>query len=318
MTMLSIIRRLYVRTFGLDRIPLKLNDPDLPQGQAASDIIANYIKSGQPAMIARFGSIELDCLNQIRIQRGGVLQKYITYIKGQRETFGLSPEIMSKMENNAGFFPADIEHLDRFYDTMMEDIKQLDILGSWLYRENFFENQLKEVKRIKRFDMEPYFHDKPWSRELNGKRVLVVHPFSSSIRKQYAKRDKLFANPDVLPSFELITYRPVQSIAGNYDKLPFKSWFEALHSMKADISAIDFDVAILGCGAYGFPLAAHIKRMGKQSIHLGGATQILFGIIGRRWETEYNMSNYINENWVRPSEEEIPNNFEQIEGGCYW
>ena len=318
MTMLSIIRRLYVRTFGLDRIPLKLDDPDLLHGQAASDSIAHCIKSGQPAMIARFGSIELDCLNQIRIQRGGVLQKYITYIKGQRETIGLSPEIMSKMENNTGFFPADIEHLDRFYDTMMEDIKQLDILGSWLYRENFFENELKEVKRIKRFDMEPYFHREPWSRELVGKRVLVVHPFATSIRKQYAKRDKLFANPEVLPTFELITYRPVQSIAGNYDKLPFKSWFEALHSMKADISAIDFDVAILGCGAYGFPLAAHIKRMGKQSIHLGGATQILFGIIGRRWETEYNMSPYVNEHWIRPGEDERPDNFDKIEGGCYW
>ena len=27
----------------------------------------------------------------------------------------------------------------------------------------------------------------------------------------------------------------------------------------------------LGCGAYGFPLAAHVKRMGKKAIHMGGS-----------------------------------------------
>jgi threonine dehydrogenase-like Zn-dependent dehydrogenase len=36
-----------------------------------------------------------------------------------------------------------------------------------------------------------------------------------------------------------------------------------------EIGKIDFDVAILGCGAYGLPLAAAIKGMGKQAIHLG-------------------------------------------------
>ena len=41
---------------------------------------------------------------------------------------------------------------------------------------------------------------------------------------------------------------------------------------------IEFDVAIIGCGAYGLPLAVEAKRMGKQAIHMGGATQVLFGI----------------------------------------
>ena len=33
---------------------------------------------------------------------------------------------------------------------------------------------------------------------------------------------------------------------------------------------------------YGFPLAAEIKRMGRIAIHLGGVTQIMFGVIGSR------------------------------------
>lgn len=43
---------------------------------------------------------------------------------------------------------------------------------------------------------------------------------------------------------------------------------------------INFDTAIIGCGAYGMPLAAQIKNAGRQAIHLGGAVQLLFGIKG--------------------------------------
>lgn len=48
--------------------------------------------------------------------------------------------------------------------------------------------------------------------------------------------------------------------------------------MKDEIDKRDYDIALIGCGAYGFPLAAHIKRSGKKAVHLGGALQLLFGI----------------------------------------
>lgn len=34
------------------------------------------------------------------------------------------------------------------------------------------------------------------------------------------------------------------------------------------MDAYDYDVAIIGCGAYGMHLAAHAKRKGKIAIHL--------------------------------------------------
>lgn len=80
-----------------------------------------------------------------------------------------------------------------------------------------------------------------------------------------------------------------------------------------DISKIDFDVALLGCGLYGIPLSAHIKRMGCQAIYTGGATQIIFGIKGRRWD---NLGIY-NDNWVRAMPEDIPERMQSIEGGCF-
>lgn len=85
--------------------------------------------------------------------------------------------------------------------------------------------------------------------------------------------------------------------------------------MEGEIDKKDFDVALLGCGAYGFPLAAYIKSIGKQAIHVGGPLQLYFGIRGKRWT---DMGFYSNKYWTSPSESERPQNLKNVEGGCYW
>jgi hypothetical protein len=77
-------------------------------------------------------------------------------------------------------------------------------------------------------------------------------------------------------------------------------------------------VALLGCGAYGLPLAAAIKRSGRQAIHLGGALQVLFGIRGRRWEQIPKIAALMNDHWIRPSEAETPVSAVRVDQGCYW
>lgn len=142
-----------------------------------------------------------------------------------------------------------------------------------------------------------------------------MHPFEKSILSQYSRREKLFTNPRVLPQFaDLQVVRAVQSIAGN--RVPFDNWFDALEHMKECIASKDFDVALIGAGAYGLPLGAFVKSLGKQAVHTGGVTQVLFGIIGKRWENWYPW--LFNEYWIRPSEEERPLNASRVEGGCYW
>lgn len=66
---------------------------------------------------------------------------------------------------------------------------------------------------------------------------------------------------------------------------------------------IDFDIALIGCGAYGMPLASFIKGMGKQAVHLAGWTQILFGIKGKRWDDLPYVSKFYNNAWVRPQQQ---------------
>ena len=109
------------------------------------------------------------------------------------------------------------------------------------------------------------------------------------------------------------------SIAG--EKTEFKTWFDALDFMKKQMDQTDYDIALIGCGAYGMHLAAHAKRMGKKSFHLGGTLQLLFGIIGKRWEIDrsiYQYKQFFNEHWTRPMNEEKPENSHLIEDGCYW
>jgi len=288
-------------------------------GQEASDLIKDKLSSKSPCMIARFGGIELSSMCSYRYiitnRSTPFLKKTWDYIHGKVPQFWLDEHSLL-MKMNAGFFPATPMNLGKFYDLMLEDMKQLDILGSWVGGEEYFQKELENVKKIFLTDIEPYYHQEPWSEVLEGRKILVIHPFAGTIRKQYEKRELLFNDPRILPKFDLTVFPAVQSIAGK--KVPYKDWFQALQFMKDEIEKIDFEIAIIGCGAYGFPLAAHIKRLGKKSVHMGGATQLLFGIIGKRWENWPQITQHINEHWIRPSPLETPENCNKIENGCYW
>jgi hypothetical protein len=66
------------------------------------------------------------------------------------------------------------------------------------------------------------------------------------------------------------------------------------------------------------PIAAALKQAGCIAIHTGGATQILFGIKGRRWDSHSIISKFYNDAWVRPAAHEIPEQAAAIENGCYF
>lgn len=315
---LKFIRRVYGKLIGF-KIEGYFNEtPPEFAGQESSDIIFDRLMSSEPCMISRFGVIELNAVKYYKIDQGSKIIKYIKYIKGEIDDIRWPKGIKETMEVNAGFFPATDENLVRFSKLMLSDIANIDILGSLINLENDFKDEIEHTTTVKFEDLNAYYHDNPWTRVLKGKKVLVIHPFAESIKSQYKRKELIFENKDVLPDFELFTYKPVQSLGGSKECLDHKDWFEALEMMKNDISKIDFDIALIGCGAYGLPLASYVKSIGKKGIHIGGATQILFGIIGRRWETEYDMSKFVNEYWVRPSLDERPENFKSVENGCYW
>lgn len=152
---------------------------------------------------------------------------------------------------------------------------------------------------------------------MEGKKVVVIHPFVETIASQYEKRQLLFKDETVLPHFASLHFiKAVQSIGGNQTN--YSDWFKALEYMENELDKLDYDIVLIGCGAYGFNLAAYAKRQGKIAIHLAGWTQMLFGIYGNRWKDDPRYSPFINEYWVRPSLGETPKNATKIENACYW
>jgi len=321
-TFLKILRKLYTNFF----VSKKFLKPECEQDpEKASQLIYDALTSDKPCMIARFGSTELICLNNylgMKNNKG----EYLNYIKGNTQAWWWEKNIINQMQQWSGFFPAREDKIEQFCNLMLNDIPEVDILGSWLSEEQLFEKELKKAQKVHLRLLEPYWAENHWSKALEGKKVLVVHPFAKDIELQYQKRELLFKN-DILPKFELSTIKAVQSLAD--EKTEFKDWFEALDYMKSEIDKVDYDICLIGCGAYGFPLAAHVKRKGKKGFHYGGALQLLFGIRGKRWEDpnygvkEWGIaagfySNLMNDHWIRPEVNNKPKNAQVVEGACYW
>ncbi|MCH5172099.1 MAG: hypothetical protein J1F31_04680 [Erysipelotrichales bacterium] len=263
------------------------------------EVLLEYIKSNKPFMAVRYGAVELSCINNWEKIRLGFKKDYKEIVK-------------FAIKNNAGFFPATDENLKKYSELMDDVMKKTDILGiSGIHMEDYFYKlQCNDAKVIQYLSFEPI--NKKWLSGLNGKKVLIVSPFKKEIEEQLKNKEHLDDLKNIDAKFEVV--QAIQSIG---DEVPnFPNWFEALEHMKSEIKEKDFDIALVGAGAYGTPLCAYIKSLNKQSIQTGGATPLLFGIIGSRWENRDYVKEKINEYWIKPFEK--PDGYEKVEKGCYW
>jgi len=238
----------------------------------------------------------------------------------------VEPRTIYTLHNNAGiYFDQKKQGMDviTFADTYVNGMRTADYLGTWY---NSFIHPIEKEwiqqfglqdRHFKATDLEPYYFGEPWSKELANKRVLIISPFTDSIVQQYTNhREKLFDNPDILPEFTLVPLKSCQTSAGI--KLG-NSWQDNYEAMCRQIDALDFDVALLGCGGYGVPLVNYIKHEKKRSaIYIGGALQILFGIKGKRWDENPDINRFYNEHWIRPAKHEHFQEQNQVENACYW
>lgn len=271
--------------------------------EKGSATIFDYLRSTTPFAAIRFGAVELSCINNYEKIRFGFARKF-------------KQSVVMSMKQNAGFYPTTQDNLTHYAKYMLNHLQETDVLGvSGIHMENYFyKNFANNAKVVQNWTLDPLIGQ--WSYLLKGKRVLVISPFAEQIEEQYKKRHLLFPhNPNILPDFQLITIKAVQTIADQIDER-FGNWFEALDYLKVEILKHDFDIALVGAGAYGSPLCLYIKTLGKQAIQTAGATQLLFGIIGKRWENREYVKKHINEHWVRPKE--LPIGYQKVEKGCYW
>jgi len=279
-------------------------------GPEANRWITDVIMAGKPAALGKLGSSEC-----------WTLAWHLGLRRFYKYTW--SPPSFGELDlaEQSGVFPNNEETFHRFAEVYLERLRLFDGLAVWF---NIGESEVLSrycptARRLELQSLEPYFFNPAWSSALVGKRVLVVHPFETSIRRQFARREKLWSTrPDVLPPFEL---EFVRSPYG-FSKTNFTDWMEMNRWLESEVETCfrrkPFDVALIGCGASGLPLAGFVKKLGAIGIHTGGATQLFFGIRGGRWDRMPEFQAFFNEAWVRPQQDETPKEAPKVDKGGYW
>jgi hypothetical protein len=276
--------------------------------ERGSQSILDGLESGQPQAIGKLGSVELSAI-----------KKYLRFLN-DKNADKLTKDNRFELYNNAGVYPDDYSTYSDYCNYMIKDVlPEITQMGVWF--------NLEEAKIVKTYApkaryipigaLETYhFQKNRWTQYLKDKKVLVIHPFKHSLEAQFENSANLWNEDDILPSFSLKIIQP--PFAPSLIEPNNASWFESLSSLKEQMSNTDFDIALIGAGAYSLPLAVHAKKLGKHGIHLGGALQIYFGIFGNRWENNPIINALKNEFWIKPLPEDTPKNNSKIENGCYW
>ena len=239
----------------------------LLEDREAGAWIAAALQAQGPLLVGRLGSVEARLMGEACWRSGR-----------------FSRVTRREAHRNAGLFPLDGASLEAAAARLQAALAQVDLLALWdsPYQARLVAEREPLPRRCALSALEPWWQPQPWSAALAGRRVLVVHPFATSIERQLACPQALFADPSVLPAFELLTLRPPQTLGGAREG--YASWTAALDALVDRAAALRFDVALVGCGAYGPPLAAPIKALGRPRLPPGRPPPLPLRIRGRPWE----------------------------------
>ena len=202
-------------------------------------LLIDAVKTNMPFMAARFGTSE-----------GAALYEY-----WKKKLFNgeYSNKYLDQICTLSGFFPNSKEKIFKWAELETDACSNLDLLGcmnfvgeEWICKTFCANSKLMPAGGLASAS-------KGWAWVLEGKKVLVIHPFTDTIQSQYNNnRERIFPGTNALPLFDLKCIKAVQTIADATDNR-FSDWFEALDYMTEEILKQDFEIALLGCGAYGFP-----------------------------------------------------------------
>lgn len=290
-----------------------------------NDILRNYIyakiSDNIPFIIPRISGIE---------NNFAVFAKVINQ-ENCREISNYFEQVKGAMKNNAGIKLSNFSSIKKYSDLYLEAFDKCEIYSGWEVQgkylnhisssHEYMKNAYSGKKMIWSYalDVFHYIHSKPWTQSLQGKRVLIISPFTKSIEAQLTKREKIYDGVDLFPDCTFILLTPPQTQAD----MPSLEFDEELLNFyhKLDKIKNDYDIALLSCGGYANPILNHIyTKHRKSGMYIGGTLQMFFGIYGNRWLLERSdiLRLYINNHWVRPLISERPLGFEKVENSCYW
>lgn len=170
----------------------------------------------------------------------------------------------------------------------------------------------------------------PWTKYLSGKKVLVISTHADSIKYQSKNLKNIWgSNFQNITPFEFVDcirapYHPMiddRQYGINY------TWLDTVESIKEKIDTYDYDVLLAGSTNQSSIFAEHAKQNGKVGIQTGGTLQLLFGLLGNRWDNTHACLEWrscFNEHWIRPFDSDKPQHPEHFGYGysesmyAYW
>jgi len=225
-----------------------------------------------------------------------------------------------RLYNNAGFFPVLKTAFSKWNGVMRQSVSEADLLCAWqtdIFLKGY-EDALIMSLAMKSRAIPMSMLGRDILPEIASFRLLVVSPFVKTMQKQVTHLKEVH-DPEGKTSIDWDhVARTCQFIRcpfqAHLEPTPYASWEDGLEKLTTEVASKEFDLALIGAGAWSLPLGSRIKQMGKSAIHMGGEMQLLFGIKGNRWEDRF----FFNTSWVRPLPEDTPTNVNRVEDGCYW
>jgi hypothetical protein len=279
--------------------------------------LKSLLDSNQPCLLGRLGDIES---RLIRAFATGCGQS--------------SPLLTHHAARNAGIGPK--FELKAVVDLYLNNILDFMFLAEWPCSGHSF-----IMRHLANHNKTPYFYNLEflnplslvftygldpsdlWLHSLYGKRILVVHPFEVSFRSSTTRRLGSFEK-ELLPVMNYTCYVPPVTF-GKYPKpFSFLSLLDkAFDQLSKTANGAPFDIALVAAGGYGLPIASFLYResIAKKVLHVGGALQLYFGVIGNRWLSPPYIQMYSKyENlhkWSKVLDQQPLIQAKSVELGCY-
>lgn len=244
---------------------------------------------------------------------------------GSSATFKTRLKTRLKAKINAGVWPPTRSQLLSFSDEYERSFRLTTHVGVWgsLPDEELFLTWAgSEVNRIPLRALDPVLLAasgiRPWTEVLRDMRVLVISPYADLAKVQVSMRRRLFRSDyNVLPDIDVVPLLPPQTQAL---EVSGSTWLTRLDVAKREVDRYvrGVDAVLVAAGSYGMPLAAHAHASGKPVAYMGGAMQLLFGIMGARWQGSTELDTVRGQGWVTLPPNRRPRGSRLVERGAYW
>ena len=284
-----------------------------------NNILKESIESYTPVSVVRAGSAECNVLYNHKFKN--------IYVKNPQKFI----DIQNRLSFEAGVYASSIKSLDKWCELYLDAMANSDyacactfLINNKFDRENKIYAYLQKNNRLKSKVYYSHIYSyasgyrlnkESWHYKLNNKKVLVISNAEKTFRHQANIYNKIWPGID-FDKFHFVKI-PFDGILNNTkDNM---EWDLKLEQAKTEISNLDFDIALIGCGGLGLVLNNFIKQtIKKTSIYLGSGLFYYFGIKFARQDSKLGGDFYYNNPYsIYVFDEETPTNAHLVKN-AYW